>query len=164
MGSNIRLNVGCALVPVPGYLNVDSRELPGVDMIADVRALPFRPETVSEIYAAHLVEHFTETELRSAVLPAWHRILKTGGVLRIVVPDAEGMLQAFSCGQYPFERLREATFGTQDCSGNYNYTMFSRESLQGLLRAHGFAVGEYTVVGRPNAICLEMEIEARKSS
>lgn len=164
MGANIRLNVGCGLIPIAGYFNVDARELPGVDMVADVRSLPFRAGTVSEIYAAHLVEHFTEADLKSIVLPAWHRMLKTGGWLRVVVPDAEAMIQSFSRRQYPFESLREVTFGSQDHPGNYHYTMFSRESLRGLLRAAGFVVGEYTSVGRPNGLCLEMEIEARKSS
>lgn len=164
MGANIRLNVGCGLIPIAGYFNVDARELPGVDMVADVRSLPFRPGAVSEIYAAHLVEHFTEADLKSIVLPAWHRMLKTGGWLRVVVPDAEAMIQSFSRRQYPFESLREVTFGSQDHPGNYHYTMFSRESLRGLLRAAGFVVGEYTSVGRPNGLCLEMEIEARKSS
>lgn len=163
MGANVRLNLGCGLIPTPDYLNIDARELPSVDMVADVRSLPFHPGTVSEIYAAHLVEHFTEADLKSTVLLAWHRILKAGGLLRVVVPDAEGMIQAFSRGQYPFESLREVTFGSQDYPGNYHYTMFSRESLRGLLRASGFVVGEYTAVGRPNGLCLEMEIEARKS-
>lgn len=164
MGANIRLNVGCGLIAIADYFNVDARELPGVDMVADVRSLPFRAGTVSEIYAAHLVEHFTEADLKSTVLPAWHRMLKTGGLLRVVVPDAEAMIQSFSRRQYPFESLREVTFGSQDYPGNYHYTMFSRESLRGLLRAAGFVVSEYTAVGRPNGLCLEMEIEARKSS
>ena len=163
MGANIRLNLGCGLIPIASYFNIDARELPGVDMIAEARSLPFCPGTVAEIYAAHLVEHFTEAELKSVVLPGWHRILRTGGLLRIVVPDAEGMIQAFSRGQCPFENLREVTFGSQDYPGNYHYTMFSRESLRGLLRSSGFAVGEYTAVGRPNGLCLEMEINAAKS-
>lgn len=162
MGADIRLNLGCGLLPNSRYFNIDARELPGVDMIADVRSLPFHPGTVAEIYAAHLVEHFTEADLKSTVLPGWHRILRTDGLLRIVVPDAEGMIQAFSRGQFPFDSLREVTFGSQDYPGNYHYTMFSRESLRELLRVSGFALSEYTVVGRANGLCLEMELEARK--
>lgn len=164
MGANLRLNLGCGLKPTPDYFNVDARELPGVDMIADVRSLPFRQGTASEIYAAHLVEHFTQMELTTVVLPSWRRILKPSGVLRVVVPDAEAMIQAFSRGQYPFESLREVTYGSQDYPGNFHYTMFSRESLRTILRASGFVVGEFAAVGRVNGLCFEMEIEARKSS
>jgi predicted SAM-dependent methyltransferase len=163
MGTNLRLNLGCGHPPAPDYFNIDARELPGVDMIADVRSLPFHPGTVAEIYAAHLVEHFTESELRSAVIPGWRRVLKPGGLLRIVVPDAEGMIQAFSRGEYPFENLREVTFGSQDYPGNFHYTMFSRQSLRELLQSFGFSVGEYTAVARRNGLCLEMEIEAVKA-
>jgi len=164
MAANLRLNLGCGHLPATDYFNVDARELPGVDMIADVRSLPFHTGTVAEIYAAHLVEHFTEAELKLTVLPGWNRILKPGGILRIVVPDAEGMIQAFSRGEYPFESLREVTFGSQDYPGNYHYTMFSRESLRRLLQGCGFAVGEYTAVARRNGLCLEMEIKAIKGS
>ena len=164
MGADVRLNVGCGLIPLPGYLNVDERELAGVDLVSSVRSLPFKAETVSEIYAAHLVEHFTDADLRTALLPAWHRMLKPGGILRVVVPDAEGMIQAFSRGNYPFENLRTVTFGGQDYPGNYHYTMFSRESLRNLLREQGFLAGEYTALGRANGLCLEMEIAAVRES
>jgi len=162
MGTNLRLNLGCGHLPLPDYFNIDGREMPGVDMIADVRSLPFHPGTVAEIYAAHLVEHFTAAELKATVIAGWHRILKPRGVLRIVVPDAEGMIQAFSRGEFPFESLREVTFGSQDYPGNFHYTMFSRESLRELLQSFGFTVGEYTAVGRRNGLCLEMEIKATK--
>ncbi|HXX44788.1 MAG TPA: methyltransferase domain-containing protein [Candidatus Acidoferrales bacterium] len=164
MGTNLRLNLRCGHLPTPDYFNIDTRELPGVDMIADVRTLPFHAGTVAEIYAAHLMEHFTESELRSTVIPGWHRVLKPGGLLRIIVPDAEGMIQAFSRGEYPFENFRKVTFGSQDYPGNFRYTMFSRQSLRELLQSFGFGVDEYTAVARRNGLCLEMEINAVKAS
>ena len=162
MGSDVRLNIGCGTKPLPDYLNVDERELDGVELIADVRGLPFKPGTLSEIYAAHVVEHFTEADLKSTVLPAWHSLLKPGAILCVVVPDAEGMIQAFSRGDYPFASLREVTYGGQDYPGNFHYTMFSRESLRTILREAGFTVGQYTALARPNGLCLEMEIKAVK--
>src|SRR5205085_131155 len=158
MGSEIKLNVGCGSKPTPEYLNVDERELDGVDLIADARALPFKAGDLSEIYAAHVIEHFTEAELKKALLPSWHSLLKHGGVLRVAVPDAEGMIDAFQRGELPFENLRSVTYGGQDYSGNFHYTMFSRESLGAILREAGFVAGEYTEVARPNGLCLEMEI------
>jgi predicted SAM-dependent methyltransferase len=163
MGTDVRLNVGCGPKPLPEYLNVDERELDGVDLIADVRWLPFRDGALSEIYAAHVVEHFTEGELRASVLPGWHRLLKAGGTLRVAVPDAEGMIQAYSRGDYTFENLKTVTYGGQDYPSNFHYTMFSRESLQALIREGGFTVSEYAAVARPNGLCLEMEIRAKKA-
>ena len=163
MGSDVRVNLGCGPKPQPDYLNVDERELEGVDLVADVRSLPFQEEAVSEIYAAHVVEHFTEAELRTEVLPAWCRLLKPEGKLRIAVPDAVGMIQAYGRGDYTFENLRTVTYGGQDYAGNFHYTMFSRESLQSILQGAGFSRGEYTALARVNGLCLEMEIEAKKA-
>jgi predicted SAM-dependent methyltransferase len=88
--------------------------------------------------------------------------LKTGGVLRLTVPDAEAMIDAFQRGDLPFEHLRSVTYGGQDYLGNFHYTMFSRESLRAILRETGFNVAEYTDVGRANGLCLEMEIRVTK--
>ena len=59
-----RVNLGSGHVPREGFVNVDARELEGVDVVADVRSLPFEPGTVAEIYSSHLVEHFPIEELR----------------------------------------------------------------------------------------------------
>ena len=163
MGAEIRLNIGCGSKPLPEYLNVDERELDAVDLMADARELPFKAEGVSEIYAAHVIEHFTEPDLKTILLPAWHRLLKPAGTLRIAVPDAEGMIEAFQHGEFAFEDLRTVTYGGQDYPGNFHHTMFSRESLQTILREAGFSVGEYTEIARRNGLCLEMEIRATKS-
>jgi predicted SAM-dependent methyltransferase len=158
----LRLNLGCGTKPVTEYLNIDERELDGVDLIADVRSIPFPAGTVAEIYAAHLIEHFTEPDLKSNVLPAWRALLGPGGVLRVVTPDAVGMLEAFTRGDYPFESLRTVTYGGQDYPGNFHYTMFSRESLRTILHDAGFIADEYIALARPNGLCLEMELKAVK--
>jgi SAM-dependent methyltransferase len=163
MGAELKLNVGCGSKPQPEYLNVDERELEGVDLICDLRALPFTNGSVAEIYAAHVIEHFTEADLKGKVLPAWHHLLKAGGRLRVAVPDAEAMSQGFVRGDLAFETLRTVTYGGQDYCGNFHYTMFSRDSLRVTLRDAGFSVGEYSALGRANGLCLEMEIEATKS-
>jgi predicted SAM-dependent methyltransferase len=158
----LRLNLGCGNKPIPEYLNVDERELDSVDLIADVRSVPFPAGTVAEIYAAHLIEHFTEPDLKLRVLPAWRALLGPGGVLHIVTPDAVGMIEAFTRGDYPFESLRTVTYGGQDYPGNFHYTMFSRESLRSILHEAGFIAGEYIALARPNGLCLEMELKAVK--
>lgn len=38
----IRLNLGCGHIPVKGYINVDARDLPGVDVVADISSLPLK--------------------------------------------------------------------------------------------------------------------------
>jgi predicted SAM-dependent methyltransferase len=162
MGPSLRLNLSCGATALGDYLNIDQRELPGVELVADIRSLPFEPGTVAEIYSAHTIERFTETELSQKLLPHWRRLLKNNGQLRLVTTDAEAMILAFSRGTVPFQTLRQETFGGQDHDGDLHLTMFSRESLRSLLSDHGFLVGDYIALGRPNGDCLEMELIASK--
>ena len=92
MKGKIRVNLGCGELPVPGYLNVDRRALPGVDIVADVLKLPFAKGSLSEIMSAHLVEHFRERQLRDQILPYWKSLLNQDGMIRIICPDWADML------------------------------------------------------------------------
>lgn len=156
----LRLNVGCGHVPMEGYINVDSRELPGVDVVAEATRLPFDPGSVAEIFSSHLLEHFPEEQLRREVLPYWKSLLAPGGRLRGVVPDAGTMIAKYRDGAMPFEDLREVTFGAQDYAGDFHYTMFTPESLAALLHEVGFRDVVFPVTGRANGKCYEMELAA----
>lgn len=159
-----RINLGCGTLIDPDRLNIDARELPGVDILADVAKLPFTPGSVAEIHAAHLLEHFTELDLRERLLPYWRGLLRPGGQLIAVVPDAVAMLEAYQIDQFSFEDLRLITFGGQDYDGDFHFTMFSPESLSRLLRASGFAEPDILARARRNGQCLEMEIRAAAPS
>ena len=154
----LRLNVGCGHASLDQYVNVDRRELPGVDAIADATDLPFDDEVVAEIYSAHLLEHFPEEMLRRVVLPHWRKKLRPGGILRTVVPDAEAMIKDFFAGEMSFADLRDVTFGGQDYGGDFHFTMFSHDHLTALLQELGFVDLEFTVLGRKNGQCRELEI------
>jgi predicted SAM-dependent methyltransferase len=159
----LRVNVGCGHIPLAGYLNTDMRDLPGVDVVADAAGLPFDPGTVAEVHSAHLLEHFPIEHLRRMVLPHWRKLLRQGGALRAIVPDAEAMLADFAAGQMSFDDLREVTYGLQDYDGDYHFTMFSRDQLATLLREAGFADVAFAAQGRRNGKCREMEITGIRS-
>lgn len=159
----LRVNLGCGHVPMEGYVNVDMRELPGVDAIADAADLPFAPGSIDEIHSAHLVEHFPLEHLRRVVLPHWHMMLRPGGVLRAVTPDAQAMLADFAAEQMSFEDLREVTYGLQEYDGDYHFCMFTPDSLGALLREAGFTQVGLTFTGRKNGKCRDMEIQGVKA-
>lgn len=159
---DIRFNVGCGHKPLTSYINVDMRTLPGVDVVADIRDLPVLNESVSEIYAAHLLEHFTVLDLKRNILPYWYEILAQNGVLRLVVPDILSMFQAYNAAEISFDDLREVTFGAQDYSNDFHYAMFSESDLVKMLRELGFGYVETIVTNRVNGKCREMEVVARK--
>lgn len=159
----IRLNVGCGHKPDPERLNVDMRELTGVDIISTVDQLPFGPGEVQEIHSAHLLEHFPEEQLRRSLLPAWVALLRAGGEIRAVVPDAGAMLQAYANAEIDFSTLRLITFGGQEYEGDFHHTMFTPESLAELFAAQGLVNVRIDARGRRNGLCLECEVVGAKA-
>jgi hypothetical protein len=160
--AGLRINLGCGHVPLEDYINVDLRELPRVDVAADVRNLPFEDSTLREVSSAHLLEHFPQEMLRRNLLPYWRSLLEPGGVFRAIVPDGEAMLTGAAGGTYPFEDFREVLFGAQDYDGDFHFNLFTPASLAGLLNEAGFHGVEVPVRARRNGKCFEFEICARR--
>ncbi len=159
----LRLNLGCGHIALADWVNVDARDLPGVDVVADVSDLPFERDSVDEIFSAHLLEHFPQEAVRRRLLPYWQTMLRPGGTFRAVTPDAAAMLAGAGAGTYDFEDFREVVFGAQDYDGDYHYNLFTPDSLSGLLKEAGFCDIEVPVVGRRNGKCFEFEITARRA-
>lgn len=159
---NIRLNLGCGHQPKAGYLNVDQRALPQVDIQANVLKLPVDANTVKEIYAAHLVEHFTLQQLRQTVLPYWRDCLQVNGRLTLIAPNADAMICAYADQQIDFQQLSTVLMGMQEYDGDFHYALLSPESLSKLLQEAGFQSVEIVEAAKENGLCLEMMLTARK--
>ena len=79
-----KLNLGSGKDIKKGWVNLDSANLPGVDVVHDIEKLPlpFANEEFDEILCQDVLEH---TEYLP-ILKDIHRILKPGGKLAIRVP------------------------------------------------------------------------------
>jgi predicted SAM-dependent methyltransferase len=84
------LDLGCGWpAKNPEFCHLDYNWRPGVDVCWDVkRGLPLPDAYVSGIFTEHMIEHlrFDDT---LALFAECRRVLRPGGVLRIVVPDGE---------------------------------------------------------------------------
>jgi predicted SAM-dependent methyltransferase len=98
---DVLLNVACGPHVQPDFLNIDL-----FPCEADVfpwdcrRSLPLANQAAAAVRAEHFVEHLDPREELPAFLAAARRVLRPGGVLRIVVPDAERYLRAY-CDDEP---------------------------------------------------------------
>ncbi len=160
--AGIKVNLGCGHIPLPGYVNVDMRELPGVDVVADVGDLPFGSASLREVFSAHLLEHFPQEELIRRLLPHWYDLLAPGAAFRAVAPDGEAMLANFAAGSYCFEDFREVLFGAQDYEGDFHYNLLTPASLSKHLQDVGFRDIQVLARGRRNGKCFEFEVAAVK--
>lgn len=79
-----KLHLGCGHDIRPGWINLDSANLPGVNVVHDIENIPWPFETgsIDRITAHQLLEHVEYIP----VLREAHRILKKGGVFDIAVP------------------------------------------------------------------------------
>lgn len=161
-GDGLRLNLGCGHVRLEGYVNVDIRALPGVDVVAPVDALPFDRDSLSEIFSAHVLEHFPQAALQRQLLPYWYGLLEPGGTFRSVVPDVAAMMKQVQAGDITFEAFRLVAYGGQEYEGDFHHTAFTPESLTTLLEEAGFTDAELIERGRVNGDCLEFELSARR--
>jgi predicted SAM-dependent methyltransferase len=160
--SPLKLNLGCGHIPLEGFVNIDMRPLPGVDVVASVDGLPFDEQSVNEIFSAHVLEHFPQEQLARRLLPYWHSRLAPGGVFRCVVPDIDAMITQYRNGEISFDDLREVAYGGQEYDGDFHHTAFTPESMGDLLRDAGFSDVELIERGRVNGACLEFELSARR--
>ncbi|MSU48865.1 MAG: methyltransferase domain-containing protein [Opitutus sp.] len=55
-----------------------------VDFLADARTLPLADGTLDYLCSSHVLEHLPDA---IAALHEWHRVLRSGGLLYLVVPD-----------------------------------------------------------------------------
>jgi hypothetical protein len=160
-GGGGRVNVGCGEKPMPEYLNVDMRQGEGVDVVADATDLPFDPASLGEVASFHLVEHFREQQLRQTILPHWHSLLRPDGVLRIVCPNWEAMIERLQAGEMPYKVFKTLTFGLQDYDGDDHFAMYTPASLGDVISDGGFTDVELVVADRMNGMCPEMELIAK---
>lgn len=81
-------NIGCGHVRIGDSIGVDlSTTSRACDIVGDARHLPFANESLDYIVSAASFEHIDSSPIMT--LREWLRCLKVGGLLALVVPDAE---------------------------------------------------------------------------
>lgn len=121
----LRINLGCWSKRLPGFVNIDLDPSYG-ELVVDVRALPYEDNTVDEVYAGHLLEHFSLTE---NVLKEWHRVLRPGGVITVTVPDIEKGLAEYRKGAITLEWLNQIVYGATDREEQNHHQVFTADIL-----------------------------------
>ena len=145
-----RLNWGCGGHVLPGWINSDRKERPGVNLCCDI-AEGLSLETGSIDYAAsiHALPEVPYDQL-VPVLSELRRVLKPSGVLRLVLPDLIKGVRAYERGDrsyflIPDEAARSlgAKLVTQLIWFGHSRTLFTSEFIEEMLLKAGFARVEH---------------------
>jgi len=96
--TGLSVNVGSGGRGLPDWINIDARSNHANLYIAyDVRRrLPFKDGQVRRIFAEHVIEHVDFRDDIPHIFAEFRRILEPGGTVRIVVPDAERFMAAYT--------------------------------------------------------------------
>ncbi|MBI4062711.1 MAG: methyltransferase domain-containing protein [Elusimicrobia bacterium] len=80
-----KLHLGCGFQILPGYVNVDRAAIKGVDVVCDLRVIPwpFPDNEFNAILLTHVLEHLPDT--LPAIEELW-RIAKPGAKVTLRVP------------------------------------------------------------------------------
>lgn len=153
-----KVNIGSGFDIREDYINIDHRALEGVDVVADVKDLPFKPQSLDEIFASHVAEHFIERDFKE-ILKYWFTLIAPKGQIRIIVPNIELMAKRYTSGELTWEQLRGVALGGQDYASDYHFNHFSVASMKELVTSTlPEAKFEVADPGRRNGDCYEMEI------
>lgn len=89
------LNIGCGRHYDQRWTNLDLQSNDPRVMIHDVtKGIPFEKGEFDAVYHSHILEHL-KPELGHELINECFRVLKPGGVLRIVVPDLERIAKLY---------------------------------------------------------------------
>lgn len=82
----MRLNLGAGSRTLPGYVNVDRVQMPGIDQVwdLDVAPWPWEDGSADSIHARDVFEHVADAVL---FMTECHRVLAPGGTLWIRCPN-----------------------------------------------------------------------------
>jgi len=129
------LNLGCGTRFHPDWTNIDVSGESSQVQPHDVRdSLPFPDDTFDVVYHSHLLEHLPKEQ----ALPfcrECYRVLKGGGIIRVVVPDLERIAKLY---------LHALDAAINNSQPNHDYTWMMIELYDQVVRDRpGGAMLEY---------------------
>ena len=95
----LKLNLGSGKHPFEGWNNLDLVDHPGVIKHDLTKPLPYADNSVDFAFSEHFLEHITRPQGLKFLLEV-KRVLKPGGVFRIVVPDLKLLCQNYVKGDF----------------------------------------------------------------
>ena len=123
---SLKLNIGAGSTKMEGWTPIDRK------IGLEAYPLAYEDNSVDEIRASHILEHFSFAQAIEAV-QEWARVLKPGGRMRIAVPGFDHIVEiAHHDRAWPFYLM-----GGQTDENDYHKSVWNASSLSMLLRQVG---------------------------
>lgn len=135
----MKINAGCGLDYLPGYLNIDGFDNTVADRIMPLWDMDLPPACAQEILARQVMEHLGFFRSKHFLSESF-RILKPGGILIIETPDIETSFKQFDThDRAGRERLTQWIFGLET-EGMTHAFCFPAELLTETVSSAGFRI------------------------
>jgi len=138
-----KLHLGCGKRNFPGFINVDLADYPHIHHKRSVDDLsPFENGSVDLIYASHVFEYFKFSDA-PRVLAEWRRVLRTGGILKLAVPDLTKLISAYEISHNALD-IQGPIYGLMDIISDgkprvvYHKVLYDFNLLEKILEQNGF--------------------------
>ncbi len=146
---NVKLHFGCGTKVLDGWFNIDGwikKKSRPPDFLMDLRCpLPFSNDSTRFIFAEHIMEHFDFDE-GARIYAEFYRILKKGGVLKIVVPDLEKYCLNYINKNIEWFKITEPEVSSPALGinkmiyNNFHKVFYDFDTLRGMLIDAGFKI------------------------
>lgn len=142
------LNIGCGAYPKENFVNLDYHWLPGVDLCWDLTRgrLPLPDASMDGAFSEHCIDCIPVQYFKSTIADL-HRVLKLGGVFRLVLPDGELYLDLYQ--KRKTDKSVVFPYGEKEATGMISVNRYARdhghrysydfETLQLFLREAGYS-------------------------
>lgn len=133
----IKIHLGSGEVNLQGWINIDARKFKHIHLISDGFDLSnFKENSVDEIYACHVMEHFSFKESKNFIKKIYNK-LKPGGHFRVSVPDLDKLFKLYK-KQKKLEIIKYAIMGGQNYPNDFHKSIYDFLLLKKILQKNGF--------------------------
>jgi predicted SAM-dependent methyltransferase len=140
-----KLQIGGGWHLLEGWLNTDLGEVPGVMQMDATTAYPFADGTFACVYSEHMIEHVSLSG-GQAMLRECHRVLRDGGLIRIVTPDLKALLGLYDAKPGGLAKRYQDFFHQAFADAGYPRTATGVINAQFRLWGHQFIYDEATLI------------------
>lgn len=150
----VKLNIGAGDVEIDGWIPIDRKF--GHEASPLPKSVEYNGETitladdsVSEIRASHILEHFSFRDAQAAILE-WVRVLEPGGTLKVAVPDVDKVLATDDPKRVFY------LMGGQTDGNDFHKSAYDEKRLRACLESAGLS--QVTTWASSNTDCASLPI------
>ncbi len=135
----MKIDIGSGYIVKQGFLRVDGDPLCKPDILCMADNLTIEDNTVEELHAFHLLEHF-DNEYTFNVLREWNRVIQKGGIIVLKVPDIEQAMKDYVFEKISWNCFHKILWGANPTANEFMHhkNSFSKFMLKRYLTITGF--------------------------